>query len=143
MKITDTQKKAGIVIGLVGAIVLGYFVLRKKPDNDGGVNDPTGNGGAVSGGITPVFNAKVVADNLFELMDGYGTKEDEIVAELTSVSQNQFAQVITAFGKPPYYLFGGNEWFGSALGLVGWLKEELGTTSEEYRTLKLKYPNYL
>lgn len=142
MKITDTQKKAGIIIGLVGAVVLGYFVLRKNPDKDGGTNDPTGNGSA-GGDITPVFNAKAIADNLFALMDSYGTKEDEIVIELTNVSQFQFSEVINSFGKPPYYLFGSNEWFGSPLGLVGWLKEELGVTSEEYRTLKLKYPNYL
>ena len=76
-------------------------------------------------------------------MDVYGTKEDEIVSELTGVNQSQFAQVLAAFGKKPYYLFGSNEWFGTPTNLVGWLKEELGVTSSQYRTLKLKYPNYL
>ena len=144
MKLTDKEKKAGIVIGVVGAILIGYLVFKKKPDGSTGFNDPTGNNTTGNGGTISTFNAKTVADNLFSLMDMFGTKETEIVAELTNVNQNQFAQVISAFGLRNYNSWtGSDDWGGSPLGLVGWLKEELGITSQEYRTLKLKYPNYL
>lgn len=144
MKLTQNQKKAGIVVAVIGAITIGYFVFRKKPDSTTGFNDPTGNNDSGSNGSVSIFNAKNTANNLFTLMDMFGTKEDEIVSELTNVTQSQFAQVIGAFGLKNYNSWtGGDDWGGSPLGLVGWLKEELGVTSQEYRTLKLKYPNYL
>lgn len=142
MNLSDKEKKVAIIASIVAAIGIGYFVFKKKPDGatDG---DPTGNGTIGTGTTTAPFNAKNVANNLLLYMDQYGTKEDEIISELTGVNQAQFAQVITAFGKPPYYLFGQNSFFGTPLGLVGWLKEELGVTSSAYRTLKVKYSNYL
>lgn len=143
MKLTQEQKKIGIVAGILTVLTIGYFVFKKKPDGSTGGDDPTGNNDTGSGTGT-TFNAKNVADNLFALMDMFGTKETEIVAELTNVTQTQFAQVIGAFGLKNYNSWtGADDWGGSPLGLVGWLKEELGVTSEEYRTLKLKYPNYL
>ena len=142
MEFTDKEKKAGIVVGIIAAIVTAYFVFKKKPDGATD-SDPTGNGVGAGTGSGTVFSAKKVADSLFAYMDTYGTKEDEIISELTGGSQPQFGQVITAFGKKPYYLFGSNEWFGTPTNLVGWLKSELGVTSSQYRTLKLKYPNYL
>ncbi|WP_445718008.1 hypothetical protein [Flavobacterium sp.] len=145
MKLTQNQKKAGIVVGALAVITLGYFAFRKKADGSTGYNDPTGNNNADTGNNTvSTFNAKTKADNLYALMDMFGTKEDEIISELTNVTQSQFAQIISAFGLRNYNTWtGGDDWGGSPLGLVGWLKEELGITSEEYRTLKLKYPNYL
>lgn len=143
---TDQEKKYLKVGGIVAGSILVLYLLFKKPaDSSGTLTDPTGNGGTGSGtgNQNVVFNAKSTADNLFELMDVYGTKEDEIIAELTNVNQAQFAQVVTAFGKKPYYLFGSNDWFGTPQGLKYWLQEELGVTSDYYRTLKLKYPNYL
>ncbi len=129
-----------------GVIALGsgllVWLLARKPNESGGTQtDPTN--GNTGGGYSIPFNAASVAENLFQLMDGYGTKEDQIIAELTQVTQAQFAQVVQAFGKKPYYLFGSNDWFGDLQGLKYWLQEELGVTSDYYRTLKLKYPNYL
>lgn len=144
MKLTDKEKKAGIIIGVVGAVIIGYFAFRKKPDGSTGFNDPTGNNTGSTGGTLTTFNAKTIADNLYTYMDQFGTKEDEIIAELTNVTQTQFGQVISAFGLRNYNSWtGADDWGGSKLGLVGWLKAELGVTSEEYKTLKLKYPNYL
>lgn len=133
-------KYGGIAIG-TGLLV---WLIASKKETGGTQQDPTsGNSGSNTGGNYIPFNASAVADNLFQLMDGFGTKEDEIIAELTQVNQSQFGQVVQAFGKKPYYLFGSNDWFGTLQGLKYWLQEELGVTSDYYRTLKLKYPNYL
>ncbi len=147
---TPAQEKKYLKIGgLVAGGLLALYLIFKKPNDTGGTaTDPTGNGGnggntGGNGGITTPFNAKSIAQNLLELMDGYGTEEDEIIAELTNVTQNQFAQVFSAFGRPKYFQFGGNDWFGTARDLKYWLQAELGVTSKYYRTLKLKYPNYL
>ena len=143
MKLTQNQKKIAIVGGVLALVTVGYLLLKKKPDGSTGYNDPTGNNDT-GGGTISTFNATTSANNLKALMDMFGTKETEIVSELTNVTQTQFAQVIGAFGLKNYNSWtGGDDWGGSPLGLVGWLKEELGVTSEEYRTLKLKYPNYL
>lgn len=143
MKLTEKQKKIAIVGGVLALATVGYFTFKKKPDGSAGADDPTGNN-STGGGTVSTFSAKTIADNLFALMDMFGTKETEIVAELTNVNQTQFAQVISAFGLRNYNSWtGADDWGGSPLGLVGWLKEELGITSQEYRTLKLKYPNYL
>lgn len=143
MNLTDKEKKIGIVAGVLALITIGYFVFKKPKDGSTGYDDPTGNNDT-GGGAISTFNAQTVANNLFALMDMFGTKETEIIAELTNVTQTQFAQVIGAFGLRNYNSWtGGDDLGGSPLGLVGWLKEELGVTSEEYRTLKLKYPNYL
>lgn len=131
-------KYGGIAVG-TGLVV--WFLASKSKESGGGQTDPTN--GNTGGGYSIPFNAASVAENLFQLMDGYGTKEDEIIAELTQVTQAQFGQVVQAFGKKPYYLFGSNDWLGDLQGLKYWLQEELGVTSDYYRTLKLKYPSYL
>jgi hypothetical protein len=144
---TPIEEKKYLKIGgiVAGSLLVLYLLFKKPAENGGTFDDPTGNNGngSGSGNNAPVFNAKSTAENLFLLMDIYGTKEDEIVAELTNVTQSQFAQVVTAFGKKPYFLFGSNDWFGTPQGLKYWLQEELGVTSSYYRTLKLKYPLYL
>jgi hypothetical protein len=144
---TEVDQKKYLTWG--GIAVLGgllVYFLTKKPDTGGGYTDPTGNdgsGGSNSGEIVTPFNAANTANNLFELMDGYGTKEDEIIAELTNITPSQFLQVFLKFGKKNYYLFGSNSVFGTPQNLKYWLQEELGVTSNYYRTLKLKYPNLL
>lgn len=145
---TPAEEKKYLKIGgiVAGSLLVIYLLFKKPAENGGNQNDPTGNNGSSGSGYgdnSLPFNAKSVAANLFELMDVYGTKEDEIIAELTNVTQTQFAQVVSAFGKKPYYLFGSNDWFGTPQGLKYWLQEELGVTSSYYRTLKLKYPLYL
>ena len=144
MELTVNQKKIAIIGGVLALVGVGYLAFRKKPDGSTGGDDPTGNNNTGGGSSVATFNAKTIADNLYALMDMFGTKETEIIEELTNVTQSQFNQVVTAFGKKNYNTWtGADDWGGSPLGLVGWLKEELGVTSEEYRTLKLKYPNYL
>lgn len=131
--------KYGGIAFLTGAIV--WLVAGKSKESGGSQTDPTS--GNTGGGYTIPFNAASTAENLFQLMDGYGTKEDEIIAELTQVTQAQFGQVVQAFGKKPYWMFGSNDFLGDLQPLKYWLQEELGVTSDYYRTLKLKYPNYL
>lgn len=129
---------------LGGAVVAGlgllYLFFGKKIDNSGGTNDPTGNGT-----YTPVsvFNARNVADGLYEAMKGLGTDETGILEILKPVSPGQFALVAQAFGFKPY-----NTWIGSDYGfglnslpLKTWLKEEL--SASDYVILKSKYLNQL
>lgn len=143
---TPQEEKKYLKIGgiVAGSLLVLYLLFKKPADNSGAISDPTGNTGDNTGNNNAIpFNANSIAENLFQLMNVYGTKEDEIISELTNVTPTQFAKVITAFGKKPYYLFGSNDWFGTPQGLKYWLQEELGVTSTYYRTLKLKYPAYL
>lgn len=146
---TPNEKKylqyGGIALG---AGVLLYLVFGNK--SGGGVlgEDPTGNSGAIpGGGSTLPFNAKDKAAKLYDLMKGMFSDQKKIMAVLNGVSQAQFGQIRTAFGRKPYNKFTGNQQeviFGPALDiypLEDWLENEL--TSEQYETLVMKYPNYL
>ena len=146
MKLTPENKKyLQIGAGVLAAIVL-YKIIVPKTDSTGSNYDPTGNG---TGGtaINPNFNAQTVATALLNAMKETGTKEQEIFAALTNVSQAQFAQVIAAFKKQPYNPTTGNQYMPiwqsnlTDYNLQFWLKEELSTS--DYAKLRQKYPQYL
>lgn len=141
MKLTVKQKKIAIVAGAVATIGLAYLAFRKKTDTGGSYTDPTSGstGGSTNTGTT--FNAKNVAETLYEAMKGIGTDESVIFNVLANVSEAQFKLVIDAFGSRIYNTFTGTTTWGSPHPLKTWLKEELG--SKEYGVLRLKYPNYL
>lgn len=133
MQLTSTQKKIGL--GVLAAIIL-YFVTKPPTtDSSTGGADPTGNGGTTQPG-TNIFDAKAIADGLFDAMDGAGTDEAEIQNLLRTVSQSQFALVFKAFGKRDKGIFSTD-----LKDLKYWLKDELN--SSEYNALRLKYPNNL
>lgn len=111
-----------------------------------GSNDPTGNGGVINPGET-VFNARNIAEKLYNAMKNTGTDEDLIFNSLQGVSQNQFGQIVLAFGRRSY-----NELYGNQINfnpieslplepLQVWLKSELSDNS--YETLRQKYSYYL
>lgn len=131
LKIAGGVAVAGVVI---------YFIVKKKPDNGGGVEDPTGNGTSSGNGVV-VFNAAKVATELHNAMKDLGTDEDAIFATLTNVSQTQFGLVVKAFGNRTYNTYLGTNNGFTAYPLKTWLFEEL--SDNDYKTLKLKYPNYL
>ena len=145
MKLTVKQKKIAIVAGAVATIGLVYLAFRKKPDTGGSYTDPTSgsSGGSTSTGTgtTNTFNAKNIAETLYEAMKGLGTDESAIFNVLANVSEAQFKLVVDAFGSRIYNTFTGTTTWGSPHPLKTWLKEELG--SKEYGVLRLKYPNYL
>lgn len=138
---TPTQinnlKLGGAVVASLGIL---YLLFGKKTDNSGGTNDPTGNGT-----YTPVsvFNARNIADGLYEAMNVFGTDETGILEILKPVSPGQFALVAQAFGYKPYNTWTGNDYgFGlNSLPLKTWLKEEL--SASDYVILKSKYLNQL
>lgn len=146
MKLTASQQqdlKTGAYVLAAGLLV--YFVFVKRKENSGATSDPTGNGSYNP--TLPSFNAKIVAENLFDAMKDSGTDEESILETLKTVSPAQFAQVITAFGNRFYNTTTGNQYnfnpFSDLpkLPLKTWLKEELNT--KDYALLRAKYPNYL
>lgn len=122
--------------GTLAAIAL-YKIFAPKKDSSTSVDDPTGNGG------TSNFNANEVAEKLFIAMNQLGTDEDALFDALKNVSQAQFVQVFEAFGKKEYNPATGNQsgWFLLKHDLKSWMKHEL--SSNDYGTLKLKFPNKL
>jgi hypothetical protein len=130
--------------GILAVLVGGYFLINQN-DNSGGAVDPTGNGAVQPGNAASNFNAKKVANELYDLMSFTIPNKTGIFNALRTVSQDQFGEVIKAFGKNKYNDLYGNtmEAFWETLtprDLVYWLKQELGN---EIQTLKLKYPKYL
>lgn len=143
MKITEQEKKnltVGIAV-LIGGIVL-YNVFGKNTES---TPDPTGNGGVVPGQVA--FNAKGVANSLYNAMKDMGTDEEAILEILKPITQQQFGQVISAYGKLNYNTTTGDQVnynpFSSLpkLGLKDWLFNEL--SGKEYAILRLKYSYYL
>lgn len=136
---TDQDKKnLKTVAYLLGGAGLLYLVFSKPSETD-----PTGNGGTY---IPPVvvFNAKNVAEGLYNAMKDSGTEEEAIFEILKPVNQTQFAQVVEAFGKRSYNKYTGNQYnfnpFSSLekLDLKTWLNEEL--SAKDYAILRNKYP---
>lgn len=135
MKISEPDKKnIQIGLGVIAGGLLLYFIFRNKTEK----YDPTGNPDYIP--TQPIFNAKAVAENLYDAMKDIGTDEEAILETLKTVTQSQFAQVVEAFGRKEYNTYIGNQ---SGLGLTKhplkvWLKEELSV--KDYAILKLKYP---
>ena len=144
---TPQEKKTALYVG--GGVLLvgiGYLVFFNKSDTAGAYLDPTGNG-TVLNPTTSSFNAKNIADNLYNAMRESGTDEDVIISELKNVSQPQFALIVKSFGRKQYNDTTGNQYnyipFTQLplVDLKGWLKSELSL--QEYTNLRRKYPQYL
>ena len=135
----ETEKNLKIAAGVAGGILLLNFILSKKTES---TPDPTGNGGFIP--TQTVFNAKNVANGLYQAMKDSGTEEEAILEILKTVNPIQFAQVVTAFGSLPYNATTGNQYnfnpFSSLpkVNLKGWLVEELSL--RDYTILRNKYP---
>lgn len=146
MKLTVQQEENLKTVAYVGAAgLLVYFVFVKRKENSGSSVDPTGNGSYTP--TLPTFNAKIVAENLYDAMKDTGTDEESILETLKTVSPTQFGQVIIAFGNRSYNTLTGNQYNFNPfsplpkLPLKAWLKEELET--KDYALLRAKYPNHL
>lgn len=136
----DAKDKKNIKIagGVAAAILIIYLVTKSPSGSNGGSSvDPTGNGTLPDASSPTVsFNAIKIADGLEKAMKGPGTDEAKIQSLLRTVTQAQFKQVYDAFGQRDY----GYIWT-DLQPLEVWLDSEL--SSEEYETLRLKYPQYL
>jgi len=141
------KEKKYLNYGFYGVAAVGilYLIFAESKEDGGGSEDPTGNGTTVPG--STVFNAKAIAEKLYDAMKETGTKTQQILTALETVSQTQFGQVVTAFGRRSYNAQMGNQinfnpFFNLPLvNLKGWLEEELDAGN--YDTLRKKYPNYL
>ena len=135
----ETEKNLKIAVGVAGGLLLLNLILGKKTES---TPDPTGNGGYIP--TQTVFNAKNVANGLYQAMKDSGTEEEAILEILKTVTQAQFAQVVTAFGSLPYNVTTGNQYNFSPfsalpkVNLKGWLVEELSL--KDYTILRNKYP---
>lgn len=144
---TAKNKKILVIAAAVGAAVIIYHVVKTKTDTSGTGYDPTGNGGSNGSSELP-FNANSTAEKLYEAMRNTGTDEEAIFAALKNITQQQFAQVITAFQNRSYNSSMGNQvnyapWSSSLplKDLPYWLKNEL--SSSDYNKLRLRFPNHL
>ncbi|HRB72438.1 hypothetical protein [Flavobacterium sp. UBA4197] len=154
---TENQKKhlkigGGVVIG--GIVIYYLFFSASSAGSGGSAEDPTGNGGVTNPGNLYVFDAKKVADELYDAMkiSGYASfinpnERERIFKALERVNPTQFGQVVQKFALRSY-----NKTFGNQINylpftslplepLKVWLKTEL--TEDDYNLLKLKYPNHL
>lgn len=141
----NPKEKKILIYGGSAAALIGTYLYLTKNDNSGGTTDPTGNGEVQPGDTAANFNAKKVANELYQIMQFTVPNKTAIFNALRTVNQEQFGQVIKAFGKNKY-----NDKFGNTMegfwetlvyrDLPYWLKAELGN---EIQTLKLKYPKYL
>lgn len=141
----NPKEKKILMYGGVAVILIGGYLYLTKNDNSGGAVDPTGNGNVTPGDVAASFNAKKVANELYEIMSYTVPNKTGIFNALRMINQDQFGEVIKAFGKNKY-----NDLFGNTMeafyetltarDLIYWLKKELGN---DIQTLKLKYPKYL
>lgn len=135
-------KNLKIGAGVIAGLGLLYFLVIKKNDNSGSSQDPTGNNGNIP--EVPVFNAYKTSSALYLAMKDMGTDEEAILEILKYVNQNQFAQVIKAFGTLNYNPITGDQRSYNPFspltkyGLKFWLNNELST--QEYAILRTKYP---
>lgn len=129
----DNLKLGGAVIASLGIL---YLIFGNK--NKNGTPDP-----AVTGGVASSFNARNIADGLYEAMNRVGTDKNAVIEILKPVSPGQFMLVSKAFGFKPYNTWTGNDfgYFLDSLPLKTWLKEEV--SASDYAILKNKYLNQL
>lgn len=101
---------------------------------------------ASTGGTNALFNAKKIAETLYDAMKGINFTNDEkndiIFSALTGINQAQFGLVFKAFGSRRYNTYTGQSATGIySYNLRTWLKEELSASS--FRQLQESYPKYL
>lgn len=142
-------KYGGLLIGIGVAL---YFIFKKDDNASLAPTDPTGNGNTGNTGNSgnsgaTVFNAKKVAETLYNAMREMGTDERRVINTLRYVSPIQFNEVFRAFGTRQYNKSLGNQYNLNPFSqlpfenLQVWLENELSVA--EYDNLKRKYPNKL
>lgn len=154
-KLSTSLKKNPYVIG--GAVILGVTALivatvkivknikggKPKRDAQQQLVDEIKNAyDKLSKHEITATDAKVLADQLFEAMDGVGTDETAIEEILinSKATTNEVLAINEAFGVREYGTFG-LPWWGSGeqLNLTQWLKKELSSSSKLYEKIKVKF----
>ncbi len=154
-KLSTSFKKNPYVIG--GAVILGVTALivatvkivknikggKSRRDADDQLRDETQNAlDKLNQHTITEVDAKTLADQLFEAMNGVGTDETAIEDILikSNATATELIAINKAFGVREYGTFG-LPWFGSGeqLNLTQWLKRELSSSSNLYEKLKVKF----
>lgn len=144
---TPKEKKYLTYGGYTAVAGIALWLIFRDPESGGGAVDPTGNGGVNPGGSNVPFSASDKATKLYDLMKEMGSDEKKIMAVFIGVSESQFAQIRTAFGKRSFNKQLGNQvnfspfWPLPLLPIEEWLERKL--SESEFGTLQKKYPNYL
>ncbi|MFN3941490.1 MAG: hypothetical protein ACK4K1_02495 [Flavobacterium sp.] len=143
--LSDTDKRNLKILGAILGTIFLYRYFSTDKDDFGGATDPTGNSN--TNVITPGFDAKRVAERLYELMKTMGSENMAIIRVFNNINEAEFGKVRTAFGRRSYNKTLGNQYNFNPFSslplepLEVWLENEL--SSKEYSVLKLKYPKFL
>jgi hypothetical protein len=139
----DTSKIVAFSVGVAGLGILLFAISKVAKDKNANVY-------LQAGEQSNPFDSKAVASSLYNAMreaNFTNTQKRKVILEsLTGVTQNQFLQVIKAFGSRYYNTLTGNTYFAIwqtpvKHPLKVWLKEELSL--EDYELLQSNYPKYL
>lgn len=139
----DTSKIVAISVGVAGLGILLFAISKVAKDKNANVY-------LQEGQQASSFDSKAVASTLYNAMreaNFTNTQKRKVILEsLTGVTQNQFSQVIKAFGSKYYNTLTGNTYFAIwqtpvKHPLKVWLKEEL--SREDYELLQSNYPKHL
>lgn len=138
----QSSKIGAISVGVAGVVVLLFAISKVAKDKKSNVY--------LYGAEQANFNSKEIANILYNAMreaNFTNTQKRKVIIEsLTGVSQNQFLQVVKAFGSKYYNTLTGNTYFAFwqtpvKHPLKVWLKEELNRS--DYELLQSNYPKYL
>jgi hypothetical protein len=122
----EKKTKNGLIVVAI-VIAAGFFLLKKFPikskpegsgDGDIGGDNTGGNTGDNTGGNTgATINARSVAEDIFNAMDGYGTDEDAIILAFSKINSDaDFDAVNSAFGTRTINSGSGNIFVGDFTG---------------------------
>jgi hypothetical protein len=139
----DTSKIIAISVGVTGLGILLFAISKVAKDKNANVY-------LQAGEQANPFDSKQIANAIYNAMreaNFTNTQKRKVILEnLTGVTQNQFSQVVKAFGSKYYNTLTGNTYFAIwqtpvKHPLKVWLKEEL--SREDYQLLQSNYPKYL
>lgn len=123
----------------VGVVIFAIVSTSKSKKSQSYLDAPTA-------GSNQSFNAKKIAETLYDAMKGINFTNDEkndiVFSTLTGINQTQFGEIFKAFGSRRYNTITGQASTGIySYNLRTWLKEELSASS--FRQLQESYPKYL
>lgn len=112
-----------ISLGIIAAAgYVGYKILKKlQPTGTPTLDVPGGTG------LTET-EALNIAQRLLAAMNQTGTNEAVLFNELEPLTAGQLISVYNQFGRPPYFWWGLDTYFGTPIDLFGWFNAELGAS---------------
>lgn len=140
--LTKFKKEIVWAIIIICALLF-YFYVIKKSDQQKAINKIKVDKSKVT---ISNSDAALIADNLLQAMNGWGTDENAIINSLVTLNGDDLLLVIKAFGTKQYGITGEiTNWtqkqlWGEELNLMGWLKQELSDST--MITIKALFDKY-